>query len=402
MEIHYITTFFLAILLLIAGNWIVSNVKLLDRYSIPAPVVGGLLIATLVFMLHQFQVIQIVFDTTLQEIFMLVFYTTVGLSASFALIKKGGKLLLVYWAIVGVLALLQNVIGISMARLFGLDPLIGVMTGSVSMLGGHGAAAAFGGTIESLGVEGAITAGIATATFGLVVGGIIGGPIVRYLIKKNKLSQGTATLEEIKPERTKEKEVHESTLTANRIFLHLGLITFCMSIGSYLGDAFTDWTGFVLPNYVGAMVIAVIARNLLDRYQSKETMQFSNGLIALIGAVALGVFLAMALMSIKLWEIVDLALPLLTIALIQVIIVIIIGIFLLFPILGKNYDAAVMIGGFAGHGVGAVPTAMANMDAITQKYGHSKQAFLIVPIVGAFLVDFISLPIIIFCINYFS
>lgn len=184
MEIHYITTFFLAILLLIIGNWIVSKVKVLDRYSIPAPVVGGLLVASLVFMLHQSDVIQIVFDTTLQEIFMLVFYTTVGLSASFALIKKGGKLLLIYWAIVGVLALLQNVIGISMARLFGLDPLIGVMTGSVSMLGGHGAAAAFGGTIESLGVEGAITAGIATATFGLVVGGIIGGPMVRYLIKK--------------------------------------------------------------------------------------------------------------------------------------------------------------------------------------------------------------------------
>lgn len=175
-----------------------------------------------------------------------------------------------------------------------------------------------------------------------------------------------------------------------------------MSVGSYLGDAFTDWTGFVLPNYVGAMVIAVIARNLLDRYQTNDTTQFSNGLIALIGGVALGVFLAMALMSIKLWEIVDLALPLLTIALIQVIVVIIIGIFLLFPILGRDYDAAVMIGGFAGHGVGAVPTAMANMDAITQKYGHSKQAFLIVPIVGAFLIDFISLPIIIFCINYFS
>lgn len=219
-----------------------------------------------------------------------------------------------------------------MARIFGLDPLIGVMTGSVSMLGGHGAAAAFGGTIESLGVEGAVTAGIATATFGLVIGGIIGGPMVRYLIKKYKLSHGDVTLKKLHPDQKKEREVHEATLTANRIFLHLGLITFCMSVGGYLGDAFTEWTGFVLPNYVGAMVIAVIVRNLFDRYQTNKTLQFSNELVALIGAVALGVFLAMALMSIKLWEIVDLALPLLTIALLQVILVIVIGIFLLFPI----------------------------------------------------------------------
>lgn len=357
----------------------------------------GLLFAILVTLLKGLHLVNINLDTSLQSLFMLTFFTTVGLGASFGLIKLGGKLLIIYWLSCGFLALAQSVIGISFATLLNLDPLIGVMVGATSMEGGHGAATAFGTTIEELGVDSALSIGLAAATVGLVAGGLIGGPIVKYLIKKYNLKSTERATEESAV--TVEAKTEASSINSKTFMTQAFIITLCMVLGSYLGELFSNVTGFVLPGYVSAMFVAVIVRNVLDRYD-KTLIEMKS--IGIIGDITLGIFLSMALMSIKLWEVANLALPLLVIVIVQVLFIALFGIFILFRLLGKNYDAAVMVGGFTGHGLGATPNAIANMDAIVNRYGPSKKAFLVVPLVGAFLIDVFAMPIIITSINLFS
>lgn len=395
LEVNQITTIFLAVAVFIVGTFLNKKISILDRFCIPAPVVGGLLFAMIATILKGFDIVTINLDTSLQGLFMLTFFTTVGLGASFSLIKLGGKLLVIYWLASGFLALVQSVIGISFAKLLNIDPLIGIMVGAVSMEGGHGAATAFGTTIEEMGVDSALSIGLAAATVGLVAGGLVGGPIVRHLINKYKLkpveTEISATVDDV--------QENTSPLTSKTFMVQVFIITLCMTAGTYLGESFTNLTGFALPDYVGAMFIAVIVRNVIDKFNNKVIEMKSIGII---GDITLSVFLSMALMNIKLWEVVDLALPLLLIILIQVLFIILFGIFILFKVLGKDYDAAVMVGGFAGHGLGATPNAIANMDAITNKFGPSQKAFLIVPIAGAFLIDVFAMPIIITTINMFS
>lgn len=379
------------------GTFLNYKMPFLNKFCIPAPVVGGLLFALVITLLRGFDIVVINLDTSLQNLFMLTFFTTVGLGASFKLLKVGGKLLIIYWLACGFLALAQNVIGVSMAKLLHLDPLIGVMVGAVSMEGGHGAATAFGSTIEEMGIEGALSIGLATATVGLVAGGLIGGPIVKFLINKYQLKPTEA--EEISNEAMGEVPQQNEKINSRSFMVQVFIIVFCMAVGTYLGDSFTSWTGFVLPGYVGAMFVAVIVRNIIERV-SEDVIQMKS--IGIIGDITLGIFLSMALMSIQLWEIVDLALPLLLIILVQVIFMVLFSIFVLFKMFGKNYDAAVMIGGFTGHGLGATPNAIANMDAVVSKFGPSRKAFLIVPLVGAFLIDVFAVPIIITTINLFS
>lgn len=393
-ELNEVSTIFLAIALLTLGMFLIKKVAILRRFCIPAPVIGGLLFAILATIFKSLGWLEITLDTSLQSLFMLTFFTTVGLGASFKLVKLGGKLLVIYWLACGFLALAQNTIGVSMAYLFDLHPLIGMMAGAVSMEGGHGAATAFGQTLEDLGIDSALSIGVAAATFGLVAGGLIGGPIVRYLITKHDLKPtDTGELEAIS------LEEHDAPIETNSFFGQVLLITFCMALGIFLGDLFTSLTDFVLPNYVGAMFVAVIARNIIDKINPKHIHMRTIGLI---GDVTLGVFLSMALMSIKLWEVANLALPLFVIVFVQVFFIVIFGIFVLFRLLGKDYDAAVMVAGFAGHGLGATPNAMANMAAVTDRFGPSKKAYLIVPIVGAFLIDVFAMPIILTTINLFQ
>ncbi|MBK3493469.1 sodium/glutamate symporter [Viridibacillus sp. YIM B01967] len=392
LEFNQITTVFIAVALLTLGNFFIKKFGILKRFCIPAPVVGGLIFAALATILKATDTLEIVLDTSLQSLFMITFFTTIGLGASFKLIKLGGKLLVIYWIACGFLALMQNIIGVSLASLFGLHPLIGMMAGAVSMEGGHGSAAAFGETLEGLGISSAMTIGAAAATCGLVAGGLIGGPIVKYLITKHDL----------KPSEDAEVasyEENDSPITSESFLFQVFIITFCMAVGTYLGTLFSEATGFVLPGYVGAMFTAVIVRNVLDKVNPNSIHMKS---IDLIGDVTLGIFLSMALMSIKLWEIADLALPLFAIVFVQVLFIVVFGIFVLFRILGKNYDAAVMVAGFAGHGLGATPNAMANMSAVVNRYGPSRKAFLIVPIVGAFLIDVFAIPIVITTINLFK
>ncbi|MFJ5770809.1 sodium/glutamate symporter [Psychrobacillus sp. NPDC093180] len=388
------TTIFLSIALLVLGTYLVKKVGFLNKFCIPAPVVGGLLFALLATIAKSLDLFEITLDTSLQGLFMLTFFTTVGLGASFKLVKLGGKLLVIYWLACGFLALAQNTIGVSMAYLFDLHPLIGMMAGAVSMEGGHGAATAFGQTVEDLGINSALSIGVAAATFGLVAGGLIGGPVVKYLITKYDLkSTETDEVTEV------DIEEEGKAITTNTFFTQLLLITFCMALGTYLGGLFSSATGFVLPGYVGAMFVAVIVRNIVDKFNPKTVDMKSIGLVS---DISLGIFLSMALMSIKLWEIADLALPLIAIVVVQVIFIVLFGILVLFRLLGKNYDAAVMVAGFTGHGLGATPNAMANMAAVTERFGPSKKAYLVVPIVGAFLIDVFAMPIIIATINLFQ
>lgn len=393
LALNQVTTIFLAVALLVLGTVLVRKASFLQKFCIPAPVVGGLLFAIVATILKSTGLMEITLDTSLQSLFMLTFFTTVGLGASFKLIKLGGKLLVIYWIACGFLALAQNVIGVSMASLFNIHPLIGMMAGAVSMEGGHGAAGAFGQTLEDMGIQSALSVGIAAATFGLVAGGLVGGPTVKYLISKYDL----------KPTETEEvvQNVEEKVqpITSNTFFTQVLLITFCMALGTYLGGLFSDATGFVLPGYVGAMFVAVIARNIVDKVNPNAIDMKS---INLISDVTLGIFLSMALMSIKLWEVADLALPMLVIVFVQVIFIVLFGAFVLFRLLGKNYDAAVMVAGFTGHGLGATPNAMANMAAVTERFGPSRKAYLVVPIVGAFLIDVFAMPIIITTINLFK
>ena len=392
MQFNATSTLCIAVAMYLIGNMLVNRIGLLNRFCIPAPVVGGLLFAIAVTLLKSSGVLSIVLDTSLQSLFMVTFFTTIGLGASFKLIKLGGKLLVIYWVMCGFLALGQNVIGVTLAQLMDIHPLIGVMAGAVSMEGGHGAAAAYGQTIESLGVPSAVTIGLAAATFGLVAGGLVGGPVAQYLIRTHDLKPDSEEAEEFTQAGKQEVGYHS-------FMVQVFLITLCMAVGVALGDLFSRLTGFVLPGYVGAMFTAVVLRNAIDKVRPQAVNMHE---INLIGDVALAVFLSMALMSIKLWELADLALPLIVIVAVQVLFIVLLAYYVMFRLLGRNYDAAVMISGFLGHGLGATPNAMANMAAITERFGPSRKAFLIVPIAGAFLIDVFGMPIIITTINLFK
>lgn len=393
---NQVATIFLAVVLFVLGTTLVKRINFLQKFCIPAPVVGGLLFAMIATVLKQLNIIEFTLDTSLQGLFMLTFFTTVGIGASFKLVRLGGKLLIIYWLACGFLGLAQNVIAISLSKVLDIHPLLGAMAGAISMEGGHGAATAFGQTIEELGVASALPIGLAAATFGLIAGGLVGGPIVKYLISKYNLK--SIETEEVGIDQQATAN-NDKGIESNRFFIQLLLITFSMALGTYLGELFTKTTGFVLPSYVGAMFVAVIVRNIADRINPNIIEMKGVGLIS---DITLGIFLSMALMSIRLWEIADLALPIVIIILCQVVFIVLFGIFVLFRVLGKSYDAAVMVAGFSGHGLGATPNAMANMAAVTDKFGPSRKAFLIVPVVGAFLIDVFAMPIIITTINLFK
>lgn len=390
IEINQITTLFLAVALYLLGMALVNRIGILDRFLIPAPVVGGLIFAILALILQSTGVAEIALDTSLQSLFMVAFFTTVGLGASFKLIKLGGKLLIIYLLLCGVTIFMQNFIGVSLAQVFKIEPLLGVMSGAVTMSGGHGGAAAYGQTIEELGITSAVTIGMAAATLGLISGSLSGGPIARHLINKYDLKPAGGKVEEY-------EEQDEKPIQERSFMIQVALITVSMAGGTFLGDLFTQATGFVLPAYIGAMFVAVIVRNLMDRFLP-GTVNMKE--IDLIGSVSLSIFLSMALMSIKLWELAGLALPLIGIIAVQVLFIVLFAVFVMFRALGKDYDAAVMISGFLGHGLGATPNAMANMGATVNKFGPSRTAFLVVPIVGGFLMDVVfGAPIIITTIN---
>ena len=298
----------------------------------------------------------------------LAFFTTVGLGASLSLLKKGGFLLIVYWLIAGIVSIIQNCISIGLANVTGLEYPYALLAGAISMIGGHGAAGSYGSTFSEMGYPAGITVGAAAATFGLIFGVLVGGPVARMLIEKNHLTPDNSE--------TLDTSVEEIEISG--------------WIGKLIGMSF--------PSYVGAMFVAMLVRNLNEQF---HWYHFRFPLVDGIGDVMLNLYLSMALMSLNLYQLLDLIGPVLLIVVAQVAVLVLLSIFVIFPILGKNYDAAVMCAGLLGHGLGATPSAIVNMTAVKDKYGMSRKAFMIVPIVGAFLVDIIYQPQTIAFIKFF-
>ena len=389
-------TLALAALLLLIGYSAKRKLTILNKYCIPAPVVGGFLFMFLTWLGHISGTFKFNFENIFQSTFMLAFFTTVGLGASFTLLKKGGKLLIIYWLTCGIISILQNVIGMSISKTTGLEAPYALLSSAISMVGGHSAALSYGDTFAKMGYQSAPLVGAAAATFGLISAVLIGGPLGRRLIEKNNLKpDNTENFDQSVTEINEDKGEKLSDLD---IIKNVVAILLCMAIGSYISTLIGKLIKMDFPSYVGAMFVAVIVRNLNEKI---HMYNFSFSLVDSIGNVMLNLFLSLALMTLKLWELSGLIGGVLLVVACQVIFMIIIAYFVVFRILGSNYDAAVMCSGLCGHGLGATPSAIVNVTAINEKYGMSRKAMMIVPIVCAFLVDIIYQPATVWFIKTF-
>ena len=387
IEVNSAVTLAFAAILLLLGYFAKDKVKILDKYCIPAPVIGGFIFMFITWIGHSTNTFGFNFQNIFQETFMLAFFTTVGLGASFKLLKKGGKLLLIYWAVAGVISILQNTVGIAIAKAIGLESAYGLLASAISMVGGHGAAASYGDTFAELGYEVAPLVGAAAATFGLISAVLVGGPLGRRLIVKNNLKPDEDEMFD-----TSVTDINASTgekLSSLDIIKNVSAIIICMALGTIISGWISEIINMGFPTYVGAMFVAVILRNLNEKF---HFYRFDFGLVDEIGNVMLNLYLALALMTLKLWELSGLIGGVLIVVLAQVTLVVLLAYFVVFRILGKNYDAAVMCAGLCGHGLGATPSAIVNMTAVNDRYGMSRKAMMIVPIVGAFLVDIVYQP----------
>ena len=394
-----------AVFVLLVGYVVVNKVSILKKYNIPEPVAGGLVAAVITYFLFKSFNITVNFDANIQQIFMLMFFTSVGLSASLIKLKEGGKALVLFLACVIVFVLLQNAVGISLAKMLGLDPLIGLITGSVTLTGGHGTAGAWGAVFEQdHGIKGAIVLGMASATFGLVIGGMMGGPVAKFLIRRFKLAEeilpSTGRNEAPPAAETAPFEYPEKTrlITADDAVKTMGMFAICISF-AYFMTAIAKGQWFELPTFVWALMCGVILRNILEHGLKIEVF---DRCIDVFGNASLALFLAMALMSLQLWLLADLAGPLIIILIAQTIFLALYLYFVTFRIMGKNYDAAVLCAGQCGVNLGATPTAIANIQAVTNTYGPSHKAFLIIPLTGAFFVDIVNAVVIQFSIGFFN
>ncbi|PIH04984.1 sodium/glutamate symporter [Clostridium combesii] len=392
LELDMIQTTTLAILFYYIGVFIKSKVSILEKFCIPAPVVGGLIFAILNLIFTESGFISISLDTTLQKPFMLAFFTTIGLGASFKMIKQGGLHVIMFFIAALLLVISQDVLGVVMAKFIGEDPLLGLIVGSVTMTGGHGTGATFGALFESeYGLVGASTTAMAAATFGLVCGSLMGGPIAKNLISKNNLKNNSDEFFQANSDDCGEVSYKTLFNTFSLIFISMGL-------GSILEMFFTN-LGIVLPSYIDAMIVAAIILNIGEQ---TNKWKINSKCVDIIGNMSLNVFLSMALISLKLWELKSTAGPLLILLIGQAVLMFIFAYFITFRLMGKDYDAAVMSSGHCGFGMGATPNGIANMEAITSKYGASPKAFFILPVVGAFLIDFSNSLVITLFVNLFK
>jgi len=384
-------TIAVAVVVLILGAFLKRKISFLEKFCIPAPVIGGLIFAIFTLICYSTGILEIDFDDTLKEVCMVFFFTSVGFQANLKVLKSGGKPLLIFLVLVIVLIITQNFTAIGLANLLGLDSLTGMTTGSIPMVGGHGTAGAFGPVLEDFGISGATTVCTAAATFGLVAGSLMGGPIGNRLIKKHNL------LETIKNDDdtllVEEEEKHE------RHFSMYAPAVFQLIIAVGIGTIFSkllSLTGMTFPIYIGAMIAAAIMRNI-GEYTGKITIHM--GEINDLGGICLSLFLGIAMITLKLWQLADLALPLIILLAGQVALMFLFSYIVVFNVMGRNYDAAVLVAGTCGFGMGATPNAMANMQAICEKYGPSVKAYLIIPIVGSLFADFLNSLTITFFIN---
>jgi ESS family glutamate:Na+ symporter len=388
------------------GVFLRAKLPVLVKLSIPAPAIGGLIMCGLVWFLRANLNVEIQFNGTLQTFFMIIFFCTVGMNASYTLLLKGGLFILAFWAVSTVFAVVQNLAGIGVAKIFGLNPLLGILGGSVSLVGGLGTSGAWGPLFEeTYHVEGATTVAIACATFGMIAGSLIGGPFGEFVIKFNKLStpkkpgaaagisktdvayvsaplEGTGEVaRETPPPDIIDDD--EDVVSGPHLMKNLAWLLVAMGVGSIL-SGFVKNAGYTLPPYLCGMFVAIAIRNIGDL---THTYNVDSKAVGMIGDIALAIYITMAINGMKLWQIVGLALPLIVMMFVQIIVVLVSAYFMVFLLFRKNYDSTVIASGFIGFQMGATPNALICMQALTGKYGPSPKAFFVVPIVGAFLVD---------------
>lgn len=396
-------TLIAAVIVLLLGRFLVNRIDFLRRYNIPEPVAGGLVAAVVSLLVHSLWGYSIITSSELQTSFMLIFFASIGLSANFSKLREGGMGLVVFLGCVATFIVVQNSVGMGLATIMGLDPLIGLIAGSITLTGGHGTAGAWGEILETQhGIQGALALGMASATFGLIIGGIIGGPLARLLINRYQLANETSL------ESSKDQNEHQIAneegrefiafenphqvrlITADNAITTLGMFAACLAFAEFM-TGFSKGTWYELPTFVWTLGGGVIIRNVLEGIFK---VNIFDRAIDVFGNASLSLYLAMALLSLKLWQLADLAGPLVVILTAQTFTMALYAAFVTFRLMGKNYDAAVLSAGHCGFGMGATPTAVANMQAITNMYGPSHKAFLIVPLCGAFFVDLINATVI--------
>ena len=409
LPLDLVNTVALAGVVLFVGYGLRRAIPVLARLNIPAPVVGGFLVAIAMTIAYQRGTQLIRFDTALQTPLQNAFFTSIGFAASLQLLRQGGPLVLRFFIFAAVVAVLQNVVGAAVAIALGKQPLLGVLAGSVTLTGGPATGLAFAPLFESAGVEGAASVAIMSAMVGIVLGGLVGAPLATMLLERGRIpvpgagptphlhDPATRIVEEHVPEPPVAAPAGEDP-EAYVLLKHLVVMLVAMWLGGFVSRALTG-AGWTLPSYIGAMLVAAIIRNLDDLL---GVFGLSQQTLDDLGAVSLSLFLAMALMTLKLWELAGLAIPLTIILVVQVALVAAIAALIVPPLMGRDYESVVMAGGFVGFMLGTTANAMANMSALVERYGPAPKAFLTVPLVGAFFIDFANAMLITLCLNLFG
>lgn len=380
------------------GKYMRWKISTLVKFCIPPAVVGGFIFALLTLLLHISDIITLNLDMTLQNLFMTTFFTSIGFTASFKVLKQGGKQVIIFLGLAALLVILQNSVGVTLASLFNLNPLLGLCTGSIPMIGGHGTAGSFGPMLEEMGVAKATTVSVASATFGLIMGSIIGGFVARNLIIRYKVKTTHDESSNNQPVEVGDfNEENPNILSFKKLMNAACFLFIAMGIGSLISKLIQT-SGLTFPSYIGAMLVAATIRNVYD-IRKKEIYEKE---IETIGGLSLSFFLTMALMGLKLWQLFDLALPLLIMLIAQVLLVGIFAYFIIYRIMGKNYEGVVFASATCGFGMGATPSAIANMDELTNRFGFAHTPYFVVPIVGGLFIDFVNSAIITIFINLIS
>ena len=382
MELDPRQTLIIAIIVLFFGRFVNDKVRVLREYNIPEPVTGGLLASLTAGLLYWLAGIEVSFDLVNRDMLLIVFFTTIGLSSRIDVLRQGGKALVTLLVLAVGYLFIQNLAGIGVAMAAGQVPVLGLLTGSVSLSGGHGTAIAWAPTFSAqYQVPFAMEIGLACATFGLIFGGIVGGPIARFLVWRHQLkseNEGELTV----GFRYKEHEI----INVDGILKALLVIAIAIGLGMHLNELFEQW-GLMLPDFVTCLFAGIILTNTIPRLMPRYQWPTGSRSLALISDVSLGLFLSMSLMSLQLWMLAGLAGPMFLLLLVQVVMIVCYTIFVVFRVLGGTYESAVICSGYAGLALGATPTAVANMTAVTKSLGPAPRAFIVVPLVGAFFID---------------
>ena len=391
IQIDMYQTLALSVVVLMLGQFLKQKINFLEKFCIPSPVVGGLIFSVLTCILYSTGVVEFTFDDTLREVCMVFFFTSVGFQANLKVLKSGGKALAIFLGLVIALIFMQNLLAVGVSHLIGLDSLVGLCTGSIPMVGGHGTAGAFGPVLEDFNVQGATTICTAAATFGLVAGSLIGGPIGKRLIEKKHLLDTIVTEDDSLLIEEEKKHERHSNMYAAAVFQ----LILAVGLGTIISELLTK-TGLTFPIYIGAMIVAAIVRNV-GEYSGKFDIYM--GEINNLGGICLSLFLGIAMITLKLWQLAELALPLMILLGAQLLLIFLYTYFVVFRVMGKDYDAAVLAAGTCGFGMGATPNAMANMQVICDRYAPSVKAYLLVPLIGSLFADFINSLVITLFIN---